>query len=136
MLRCHAANPPGLCAILVGRPARKVNIRRLGLVYIAGEEQTDIIVLKSAGAGDAFQRHLNSTVLEQSISQPTFELPVRRWRLVEFGRIFINTPYLHRGLPGLEEDISGLDGTIVNMLEVKPGVKRNENIPVLYAVSE
>ena len=51
-----------------------MNIKRLGLVYIAGEEQTDIVVLKSAGARDAFQRHLNGAVIEQLIPQPAMKL--------------------------------------------------------------
>ena len=74
MLRCHAANPPLLCSVLIGGAAQKVNIQRLGLVYIAGEEQTDIVVLKSAGARDAFQRHLNGAVIEQLIPQPAMKL--------------------------------------------------------------
>ncbi len=136
MRRRYAANPPGLCIILVGGTAQKVNIQRFGFVYIAGEEQTDIVVLKSTGARDAFQRHLNNAVIEQLIPQPTFELPVRRGFLVEFYCVLIYPPCLHRSISRLEQDVPRLDSTIMNMLEIKAGVKRNEQIPVLRSVSE
>ena len=50
--------------------------------------------------------------------------------------MFIGPLCLHGCPPRLEEDISGFNGAIVNVLEIKPCIEGDKNVLVSFTVRE
>ena len=61
---------------------------------------------------------------------------MRRGALIQLGGVGVDPTQLHRRVPGLEEGFPRLGRPVVDVLEVQPGVGRDEQVLATSAVPE